>query len=165
MKSSVKNIAIGVLIGAHLLCVLAGATHLRVPYAGRFTRAVGYYLGFSGAIYSWGFFAPNMGSQFKTDFVIHRKDGAISRERMGAHGPNEVLLREAGIASTFWFGMTNRKIRRSLTASWASDAFNRHPDAQQVDVQVSAFYLPSQQQLREGVPSKWVPMYAASYQR
>ena len=80
-------------------------------------------------------------------------------------GPNEVLLRETGIAATFWFGMQDQKIRRSLTASWAARAFNEHPNADSVSVRVSAYFLPSMAQIRGGTAPAWVPVYDATFRR
>ncbi len=151
--------------GAHLLFVLAGAAKVRLPSLGRLNQATGLYLAFSGAHYSWGFFAPNIGTEFKVDFRIRDKDGKASLEHLGDRGPNEVLLRETGIAATFWFGLHDEKIRRSLTASWAADVFSRHPEAKSVDVDVSAYYLPSQRQIRDGALPTWVPTYEATFER
>jgi hypothetical protein len=157
--------ALAALLLLHAAFVLAGAAKLRLPSLGPANRLVALYLGLSGAHYSWGFFAPNIGSQFRTEFEVHERGGRVVTEELGSRGPNEVLLRETGIAATFWFGLQDEKIRRSLTASWAAHLFNREPLAESVVVLVSAYYLPSMAQIRSGVKPAWVPVYRATYTR
>jgi hypothetical protein len=163
--TSTRKFALAAIVFLHFVFVLAGAAKRKLPSLGRLNQPTALYLAFSGAHYSWGFFAPNIGSQFKTEFRVHLADGRVLEHSLGSRGPDEVLLRQTGLAATFWFGMQDTRIRRSLTASWAASEFTLNPDAKSVEVNVSAFYLPSMRQLRAGANQRWVPVYSAEYGR
>ena len=138
---------------------------MRLPRLGVAERPLSVYRGFSGAHYSWGFFAPDIGSQFRVSFEVVNGEGRKTVQPLLSHGPNEVDLRRAGIVATFWYGLSDPKIRRSLTASWAASVFARQPDARKVTVYVQAYHIPSAEKIKAGQRPEWVGIYDATYTR
>ena len=152
-------------VAVHFGFVLAGAAKIRLPRLGVFAKPVNLYRGFSGAHYSWGFFAPDIGSQFRVDFEVVDQAGKKAEQPLVTHGPNEVDLRRAGIVATFWYGLSDPKIRRALAASWAASVFARQADAKKVTVLVQAYHIPSAERIKAGHRPGWVSIYDATFAR
>ena len=126
-------------------------------------RAVAVYAGYTGASTQYGFFAPNVGTQFHAIFDVVEADGRTSREELPTPGNHEAEIRVSNVVGLYGSAIDNEPLRRSLVASWVGDVLGRHPGARAVDVRIESYDLPSSHDYRDGARPKWAEIYRARF--
>ncbi len=151
-----------VLAGGHLLLVVCGAVHWPLlghdNPAGRTLRVYG---AMTGADYSYGFFAPGVGSQLRATFVLVDKEGRTWTDVVGDGASHEAGLRMGNAISWFYYPQS----RPGVAASLAGTMFGRHPRAEQILVKVEFYHVPTMAEFRAGERPGWYPMYEAQFSR
>lgn len=149
---------------AHLSFVVLGALSLD-PWSklGKIGMILTFYGEATGASSGYGFFAPGVGSQLRSKFFTESFNG-ITAEALLANPLNrESDLRLGNLVGWFWNDRADRKIQRSLAASWAGKIFGDDPGARTVTVRLESYYLPSMKQYREGQRPDWRFFYEAKF--
>lgn len=149
---------------SHLILVAIGASQLNLwPHESGLGRSLDYYGALSGAGSGYGFFAPGVGSQLRGSFDIVDGQGGVTPNAIEAGASHEGALRIGNLLGWFWRDTADRKLQRSLAASWAGKMFARHPEAEQVVVRLETYHLPSMKGYRSGKRPHWVPYYEAKF--
>jgi hypothetical protein len=160
---SPRHACLTLLAGIHLFLVACGASGN--PLGSE--ESLGYkwrrlYGELSGADNRYGFFAPAVGYQLRTVFVLEDKDGGTWSD-IHERGPNaECNLRLGGLTDAAW---AQGNVDRTQLHSWAAAALGRHPRAVAVEVKIEAYQMPSMAQYRLGVRPHWETIYTANYTR
>lgn len=154
---------LAVFFAAHLCLVGTIAAHLDYIPSGILGRALTLYLGVSGSNTRYGFFAPSVGTSLRASFDVQTQNGRTFREWLGNTDGQEASIRIGNLAALFGRFVDDKKMQRSLTASWAAQVFARHPEAKKVAVHVEIYDLPSMAEYREGLRPNWKTMYRGEY--
>lgn len=148
--------------GVHLILVACGAAGVRLFPASLPGEAVRVYGALSGADNGYGFFAPGVGPQFKTTFVMTDRNGRQWTDTLQLGESHEANLRFTGI-STLLPSMGEEERQRVLQ-SFAAMMFGRHPKAATVVVRLELYGFertardvdyPTMDEFRRGVRPRW----------
>ena len=146
----------------HLILVALGASHSFPSGPNLILSTIGYYGRFSGADSGYGFFAPAVGTSLSATFEITDATGKTRIEPVDRGSSREATLRINNIIGQIW-RTDDKKVHRSLAASWAGKAFARYPDAEKVAVRLETYYLPSTEEYKAGKRPAWMPYYEAKF--
>jgi hypothetical protein len=117
----------------------------------------------SGADNTYGFFAPEIGSQIEAKFdLIDRWGKAHTRVLETGHS-HESDLRIGNILERFVEEGDDKDFQRSLSASLAASFLRREPDMTAVVVRFEEFWPISMSEYRKGVRPQWDPIYTAKF--
>jgi hypothetical protein len=121
----------------------------------------------TGGTAGYGFFSPDIAPEIRARFSVVGPGG--QRRAAAITGANrEADLRVGNLVNSQWdLRRTPESLanNRALAASCAGKIFANHPDAEEVDVQVEFYDLPTMSRYREGVRPRWVPYYRPSFTR
>ncbi len=156
------------------LAVIAAALHLLVvsyvaaglgllPWRS-LSRAVAIYGGYTGANMKYGFFAPNIGTQFRAFFDIVDKNGRREVDTLEKGVSSEAAIRLGNVVALYASTVDQEKVRRVVAASWAGKMFGRHPGAREVWVRIEAYELPPMARYRLGARAEWREIYRARFE-
>jgi hypothetical protein len=135
-------------LGVHLLLVVCGACNF-APWArwgGALRSALCTYGDFTGARYSFGFFAPGVPNPVVADVAYTEADGRVWHETLGS-GTREIDHRMTTMMTFFTVVETDDLHATTL----ALNALRRHPEAAEVAVSLRCYNLPSMSEWRSGV--------------
>jgi hypothetical protein len=157
------NVAWTAAAALHLALVACGALGIVFGRNLDAAMAIGHYAAASGADSSYGFFAPAVASQCRAFMTMRDAAGREWRDSL-AHDPRSVFgLRATSILDSI--PSLSDRLRRGVTASWASAMFGRHPSAVTVLVSVELHVLPTMAEWRDGVRPSWMTIYEARFVR
>src|SRR3954453_16083592 len=122
--------------GCHLALVVAGAAQLTSHLHGRLARWQRFYDALSGAGDSYSFFAPAVGPQLRTRFVLSTPQGERSEEILETGKSREVGFRLGNLAGTIYLVSQRSDLRRAFLAALAANRFGAHPEASLVQVNI-----------------------------
>src|SRR6478735_8665297 len=120
------------LVGAfscHLALVVAGAAHLTPRLHGPIGRALRFYDALSGAGDSYSFFAPAVGPQLRTRFVLATASGARFEEILESGRSREAGFRLGNLAGTVYLVAERSDVRRAFLGALAANRLGAHPEA------------------------------------
>lgn len=157
----------------HILLVACGAAGLmKGPINNPVSDAARAYAKLSGADNGYGFFAPNVGAQFRTVFIMQDAAGREWQQDLNIGSSSEANLRFTGISSQL---VDLPPVpRHRLLQSFAAMMFGRNPDAKTVTVRLEIYGFdrsrdvadfPTMAEYREGVRPEWLPMLDATFTR
>jgi hypothetical protein len=148
--------------GCHLLLVICGAAGVGLlPSASGPGGALRWYGAVSGADSSYGFFAPDVGSDARAMLTIVDNAGRSWTEPLEKAGNQELRVRLGNAFSQAADGTG----QRGLAASWAARIFGRHPEASVVTVRVQIYDIPTMQEFRSGETPAWITVYERAFRR
>lgn len=157
----------------HILLVACGAASLlKGPPPNPVVETVHAYSKLSGADNGYGFFAPNVGAQFRTVFLIKDANGRESMRDLKLGSTSEANLRFTGISSQIVSLPPGPRHR--LLQSFAAMMFGRNPDATTVTVRLEIYGFdrsrevadfPTMAEYRSGVRPEWLPILDATFTR
>lgn len=158
---------------AHLVLVVCGAASVApVPRGNPAGETLACYAAASGADNGYGFFAPGVGPQFRTRFILSDGEGRTWSEDLQIGNSQEANLRFTGISSLLV--TMEPPLQHRILQSFAATMFGRHADAQSVTVRVEMLGFdrspnesdfPTMAEYRSGVRPKWLPLMEATFQR
>jgi hypothetical protein len=122
----------------------------------------------SGANAGYGFYAPEVGSSYRTNFLLQDAQGTTWLDSFEQVDSPEARLRFVGIVeSAFGSGAaeTAPDRRGRLVKSWAATMFARHPSARSLAVVVEAYDVPTMAEYRAGQRPCWNIVYSARVER
>jgi len=123
-------------------------------------RPLKLYGAYSGAQTHFDFFAPEVSTQARARFVLHRRDGSTLTDSLTTS--NAEANQRLAMMFTF-YGVT--EARPFLARAWAVYMLARHPEADSVDVQVEVLDIPPLAELRAGRNARWVEIDRMSLRR
>jgi hypothetical protein len=129
---------------------------------------VRWYACMSGANSHYGFYAPNVGEQYRARFMLYDDQGLAWGDSFDDSNSPEARLRLGGSAASAFANGEAEKTparRERLVKSWAAAMFTRHPSAVSLTVVVEAHDIPSMAEYRTGLRPSWNPVYEARVQR
>ena len=137
----------------HLAIAAAFSTHWATEriLPGLIDRPLKLYGAYSGATTHFNFFAPDVSTQARAQFILSR--GGVETRRAE-------LLTESGeanqrLAMMFtYYGVA--EARPFLVRSWAIHMLNRHPEADSVEVRVEVLEIPKLAEIKAGKAPRWV---------
>jgi hypothetical protein len=156
------------LVGAfscHLVLVAAGAAHLTSRLQGPVARGLRFHDALSGAGDSYSFFAPTVGPQLRTRFVLFTPQGARTQETLEAGKSREVSFRLGNIAGTIYILAGRAALRRAFLGALAASRLAAHPEADAVEVTIDQWVMPTMAQYRLGTRPRWRSLYQATFVR
>lgn len=163
-------IAFGV---GHILLVACGAAGLlQGPIDNPVEDATRAYAKLSGADNGYGFFAPEVGAQFRTVFIMKDDAGRPWKQDLKLGRSSEANLRFTGISSQI-IDMPPGP-RHRLLQSFAAMMFGRNPEARTVTVRLEIWGFdrtteiadyPTMAEYRSGVRPQWLPVLDATFSR
>jgi hypothetical protein len=127
-----------------------------------------WYATLSGADTQYGFFAPDVGAQYRTSFLLQNERGTTWCDAIENTANPEARLRLVEIVEN---GFANGAAavsaarRHRLVASWAASMFTRHPSAVSLVVIVESQDLPTMTAFHAGQRPRWAVVYRAQVQR
>jgi hypothetical protein len=151
--------------GCHLVLVAAGAAHVTADLHGPLARGLRFHDALSGAGDSYSFFAPTVGPQLRTRFVLSTPQGARSRETLEAGKSREVGFRMGNIAGTIYILGRRTQLRRAFLGALAASRLGAHPEANKVQVTLEQWAMPTMAEYRQGVRPRWRSLYEATFVR
>lgn len=153
------------LLSVHLALVVAGAAYYGFANYGVLGKALDVYGAASGANSSYGFFAPDVGSQVRARFEITDRQGHHRFTNINSGLNHESDLRINGIISGVMSEEQDPdRFARSLSASLAGTLFGRDTDAARVKVTLEEFAPVSMAQYRAGARPDWKSFYEISFE-
>lgn len=138
----------------------AGAMELDFESA---PRLLALYGALSGTDSSYGFFAPEVGTQLRVTFELTCADGTKRTDILTTGASHEADLRIGDMVAIFW--MADENLQRGLAGSWAGRMLARHPDATRVLVHLDAYELPTMAEYKRGERPDWSLYYEAEFVR
>lgn len=138
----------------------AGAMELDYDHA---NVVLAEYGALSGTDSSYGFFAPSVGTQLRTTFVLTDAAGNTTTDVLTTGVSKEADLRIGDMVAIFW--MDDQDLKRAMAGSWAGRMLARHAEAVRVAVHLDAYDLPTMAEYREGKRPEWGPYYEAVFVR
>ncbi|GAB4158797.1 MAG: hypothetical protein Tsb009_36050 [Planctomycetaceae bacterium] len=157
----------------HLILVASGALGwLKRPPQGPTENIVQIYSAASGADNGYGFFAPGVGAQFRTIFILQDKDGREWRENLKLGTTSEANLRFTGISSQL--ADMPPPVRHRVMSSFAGMMFGKYPNARKITVRLELYGFdrsqqeadfPTMAEFRAGVRPNWLPILDATFLR
>ncbi len=149
----------------HLALVGTGAAHLTARLHGPVAKALRFYDALSGAGESYSFFAPAVGPEVRTRFVLATAQGARSEEVLGGGKSREVDFRLGCLAGTVYVLTKRTDLRRAFLGALAANRLGTHPEASHVEVRVEAWEMPTMAEYRAGLRPWWRPLTEATFVR
>jgi hypothetical protein len=119
------------------------------------------YQNLSGNFRDYAFFAPRVGSDLKTAFLLEPARGPASLVNFTADN-REASFRYNCIALA---SMRDVPARDLFAQSWAALLLGGNPDAQRVTVMVKEYSLPSMADYRAGYRPRWESIYVGRFGR
>ena len=156
------------LSAVHLAIVVWGATgYLPRQREGPWGSSLHSYAMMSGADAQYGFYAPNVGTYWRTRFDLRDEPGRTWSDSFDTARSREARLRLEGADLPFMNGDAEKspELRHHVEKSMAAAMFNRHPSAVSVTVFVEVFDVPSMADCRAGKRPRWNLIYEANVQR
>ena len=154
---------------AHLFAVVCGACDcLPEPSRSVPSHMVRWYAKLSGADSHYGFYAPEVGAEYRARFILQDQHGSTWGDIFEEAKSPEARLRQQGIVH---LGFANAEaeespdLRKSLVKSWAARMFTRHPSAVSLTVLVEVYDVPTMAKYRSGVRPTWAVAYQAQVHR
>lgn len=157
----------------HILLVACGAASLlKGPTKNPVEDAARAYSKLSGADNGYGFFAPNVGAQFRTVFIMKDAEGREWKQDLKLGSSSEANLRFTGISSQL--ADLPPRARHRLLMSFAAMMFGRNPEATTVTVRLELYGFdrsreetdyPTMAEYRAGVRPEWLPVLDATFSR
>jgi hypothetical protein len=152
---------------SQLILVTLGAFEVSLPLGKRFTQAIDFYTGMSGADSSYGFFAPGIYGQLRMRFEVIDGKGRKTSVHLDTPRTHESAIRVGNIIDQFWepdeTEDEGQGIHRSLVTSLAGKVLARHPGSNQVTAKLEQFEPVSMDEFRNGLRSKWKEVYEATF--
>lgn len=121
------------------------------------------YAALSGTDSSYGFFAPEVGTQLRVTFELTCADGSKRTDILTTGASHEADLRIGDMVAIFW--TADEDLQRGLAASWAGRMLARHPEATRVVVHLDSYDLPTMAEYKQGERPDWSPHYEAEFVR
>src|SRR5262249_42632119 len=116
-------------------------------------KLVQLYGALSGVDNTYGFFAPDVGSQVRAAFILTDAHGRSWNESL-EHGPTrECNLRLSGIVDSM-FALSIED--DDQIDCWAAAMFGRHPTAETCTIRLQAFNVPTMAEYRAGKRPEWI---------
>jgi hypothetical protein len=156
------------LVGAfscHLALVVAGAAQLTSRVHGPLGRGLRFYAALSGAGDSYSFFAPSVGPQLRARFTLLTAGGERSEETLEAGKSREVGFRLGNLAGTVYIVAKRTDLRRAFLGALAANRLGAHPEANQVQVSVEEWVMPTMVEYRLGARPRWHALHEATFTR
>lgn len=116
----------------------------------------------SGAGNHFGFFAPGVTSQFRIAYQLRRGGQPAGAGTITTTDP-ETTFRIHNIVQQFWPASGKPDLRRSLAASLAGKLLAENPEADEVELSVDAYVLPSMAEYRAGERPSWETHYKGTF--
>lgn len=154
---------------AHLVLVICGACQtLPESSTNPLAQPVRWYGGLSGANSHYGFYAPEVGDEYRATFILRDFEGSSWRDTFMENKSPEARLRLGGsVEAGFANGAAEASpaARKRIVMSWAASMFTRHPSAVSLDALVEAHYIPTMAEYRAGLRPEWKVVYHAQVER
>jgi hypothetical protein len=160
-----KRLLLVVAFSCHLALVVAGAAQLTPHLHGRAGRVLRFYDALSGAGDSYSFFAPSVGPQLRTRFIVATPQGERSEEILETGKSREVGFRLGNLAGTIYLVADHRDVRRAFLGALAANRFGAHPEANVVEVDIEEWVMPTMAEYRDGARPRWRSSYEATFVR
>lgn len=156
-----RNTLVSGFVLCHLVLVVCGALNF-APWigAGPPGKILALYTDFTGARYSYGFFAPNVPNQAMAVVTTETEDGKQVEQVFGA-GTREIDHRITTMMSFFTVVDTDNLHAASL----AEYGLKHHPDADKVTVSLRCYKIPSLAAYRQGERPRADEYYRGVYAR
>lgn len=153
----------------HLLIVVSGAGGwLPDRCGGPLASVLLWHASMSGADSYYGFYAPDVGDEFRARFRVEDGQGFTWQDTFEQTRNPETRLRLGGIALHAFANSRAEESpqrRERLIKSWAAAMFTRHPGAVSVTVVVETYDVPTLSEYRAGQQPRWNVVYEAKVQR
>src|SRR5262249_49107670 len=120
------------------------------------------YAKLSGADGQYGFYAPEVGAQYRARFILQDNQGNTRCDGLDEATCPEARLRLGGsVECVFANGTAEQvpKLRKRRVKSWAAAMFTRHPGAVTVTVVVEVWNIPTMAEYRDGLRPNWISVY------
>jgi hypothetical protein len=156
------------LVGAfscHLVLVVAGAAHLTPGVQGPVGRGLRFYDALSGAGDRYSFFAPTVGPQLRARFTLSTPQGKRWAETLETGKSREVGFRLGNVAGTIYIAAKRPDLRRALLGALAASRLGAHPEANQVQVNIEEWVMPTMAAYRVGARPRWRLLLDATFVR
>jgi hypothetical protein len=151
--------------GCHLALVVAGAAQLTTRLHGSVGRGLRFYDALSGAGDSYSFFAPAVGPQLRARFILSTARGERAEETLEAGKSREVGFRLGNLAGTIYVVAERTDLRRAFLGALAANRLGAHPEANQVQVSIEEWVMPTMAQYRLGSRPRWHALHEATFIR
>lgn len=138
-------------IGAHFFFILSVATHLN-GWIGQYhwltpvTAAIDYYSAVTFANRNFGFFAPNVSSDWGLEITLTDTTGR-KRPYALVRPSREMELK---VYSMIGHSSESADLADLFARSWALKAVNENPDVYRVDVVITQNHIPTMEEYRRG---------------
>jgi len=159
--------------GVHLLLVAVGAAGLPViPRSNPLGDSVALYSAASGADNGYGFFAPGVGAQIRTRFILRDANGRTWTEDLQLGNTSEANLRFTGISNLL--PTLPAEQRRRILRSMAGTMFGKYPSAKHVTIQLDLYGFdrsatesdfPTMKEYAAGARPQWLPLSTITFSR
>lgn len=151
-----------VLAASHLGLVICGAARVQpIARPARLALGVETYRAWTGANNAYGFYAPAVASEWRTQFEICR---TVTKRCFRAD--EERPTREAVLLLSTIDGMfVDADLRELLAASWAAAQLARFPTADVVLVKSQMYVLPTMNNHRQGQRPQWRTAHVFAFRR
>jgi hypothetical protein len=154
---------------AHLIVVIVGASDgLSEPSPSAPMHLLRWYGRLSGADSRYGFYAPDVGSEYRARFVLQDNRGSTWRDDFEQGPSPEARLRLQGIIHWVFddaVAQESPELRQRLMRSWAATMFTRHPNAVSLRILIEDYDVPTLAEYRAGRRPVWRILYEAQLQR
>jgi hypothetical protein len=124
-------------------------------------NAVQLYLNLAGIEAGYGFFAPNIPSNFKVVFELHHSDGRIDYD-VPSVSSLAAGLRLGGLLD-FLADTDSEELRAFMLKTLTEAAWREHPDVTSIDTFLGIGVLPSPDEFRRGVREEYKIMARYSF--
>jgi hypothetical protein len=149
----------------HLALVVAGAAHLAPRGQGPVGKGAHFYDALTGAGDRYSFFAPTVGPQLRARFTLFTAQGARSEETLESGKSREVGFRLGNVAGTIYLAGQRADLRRAFLGALAANRFGAHPEANQVQVSIEEWVMPTMAEYRRGARPRWRSLLDATFVR
>jgi hypothetical protein len=150
--------------GFHFALLAAGMLRLDIPQEqGLWWQRI--YARVTGAGGSFGFFSPNVPREFGLSFEVENSEGKITTARLTDYSSEEVQSRVTNMVHLIASNFNDKKMLRSLAASFTAAMFRENPEAKSIRVLVDFHAFPTLEGYARGQRTELKRVYSAKFRK
>ncbi|RZA07949.1 MAG: hypothetical protein EOP11_06280 [Proteobacteria bacterium] len=150
--------------GFHFALLAAGMLRLDIPQdQGLWWQRI--YARVTGAGGSFGFFSPNVPREFGLSFEVENADGKVTTARLTDYSSEEVQSRVTNMVHLIASNFNDKKMLRSLAASFTAAMFRENPEAKSIRVLVDFYAFPTIGGYAQGQRTELKRVYSAKFRK